>query len=530
MNGRPVGETGAAAAGGRPRRIPALAAAAALAAGVAGCVAVVPSIPEIADARMRTVAEREHVPGGERPAAVIAGKLTLGDALRLALGGNKALQAAWKEHEIARGRVLESYGVALPNLTAGADYARLDEVPSFDVGGQEVSLGVEDNYAAELTVRQPLFRGGAIPATLRTARLQALLSDETIRAVAQDVIFRVARDYYGVLLAQQLRQVAEEAVVSAVAHLEDVRRKRANGVASDYDVLRAEVDVSNFRAEFIQRKNELNLATTQLLNTMGVAQDSEVVLVDNMAYRPLRPVFEEAVQIAHTNRSDIFQAELDVRLRREAVRIARSAYWPQIDAFFTQEWANPDPHSSRDDDWGDAWTGGLSLSLPIFDGCIRRGRLVQERARLEQSAIKLLDAEEAMAFDVRRAVLSLRDAEELVESQKMNLKRAEEGLRLVESGYREGVNTEVEVTDARTALTRTAALHYEAIHAHVLAKLNFQRVLGILGPRSGDFAVQADEVLPVLAPGGGADEEPAVQPAADDGAADDDNRREGVEQ
>ena len=62
----------------------------------------------------------------------------------------------------------------------------------------------------------------------------------------------------------------------------------------------------------------------------------------------------------------------------------------------------------------------------------------------------------------------------------MNLSRAAEGRRLVEAGYREGTNTQVEVLDAQTALTTAKANYYQAIYSHLVAKLNLQKATGTL--------------------------------------------------
>ena len=64
-------------------------------------------------------------------------------------------------------------------------------------------------------------------------------------------------------------QISADAVRSAQAHLDDVKQKRQGGVASDFDVLRAEVELSNFQAELIQNKNAINLAKAQLIKGDG---------------------------------------------------------------------------------------------------------------------------------------------------------------------------------------------------------------------------------------------------------------------
>ena len=422
----------------------------------------------------------------EEARARLKGKLSLEDGLKFALSNNKSLQAAAQEREISRGVVLESYGNVLPKITGTADYIRLDETASFNVGGQSVSLGAVHNYSAGLQVTQPLFRGGAIPAALRSAKWVSLLANEQVRGAVHGVIYDVASAYYNTLLAQHLYEVNRDAVTSAKAHLKDVQVKRDQGLASDFDVLRAQVDVSLFEAQMIQQKNRINLSKTRLLRAMGVSQDSAVVLSDSLSYAPIKPVFDEAVRIAYDERADLYQVELTVKLQQEALQVARSKYWPKLDAFFRQEWAKPDPHSSTKNDWGDAWSAGLSATWPLFDGLQREGRIRQERERLKQKEITLIDTQEQALLEVRQAILSLRDAEEFVESQRLNLARAREALRLAEVEYREGVAEAVATTEARSALTRAQGLYYEAVYNHTMARLALQKSMGILGPGFGE--------------------------------------------
>ena len=416
----------------------------------------------------------------------ISGKLRLEDAIKLAIRQNKELQAVLQEREVARGKVLESYSTALPNVNVTASYTRLDEVNTFDVGGISISLGDVDNYAVDLTVSQPIFRGGAIGAALRAAKFAELLSDEAARAALQGTIYSVALPYYDALLAQHQYEVNEEAVKSAEVHLEDVLTKRDLGVASDYDVLRAEVDVSNFRAEMIKQKNNVDLAKSRLLKAMGVLQKGDIVLADELEYRPMKPVLEESIRIAHENRPDLYQAELSVRLQKEALRVAKSDYWPKVDLFFQDLWGKPDPSSVTTNEWNDAWNAGVTVNLSIFDGLGREGRVHQQKATLAQSRFRLANTQEQAFLEIRQALLTLRNAEEFVESQKLNLGRANEGLRLAEVGYREGIASLVEVSDARSALTAARGFYYESVYGHVISRLNLQLAMGILGPRPGE--------------------------------------------
>jgi len=309
----------------------------------------------------------------------ISGELNLRDALKLAVTYNKQLQATAQEEEVARGRIVESYSNILPSVDAKADYTRLDRVATFDVGGgQTVSTGFLDNYSVNLDVTQPLYRGGAISASIRAARIFSLLSEETVRQQYQQTIFQVVSAYYEVLLARELYQANKDAVESAEGQLKDIKARRAQRLASQFEVLRGQVDVSNFRAEMIQQQNRINRAKTRLLKEMGVSQRSDVNLVDELDYEPYKIEMAQAVRVAFQNRPDLYLAQYSMGLQEKAVQIAKSEYWPEVDGKFSQRLTKPAPRTTNENEWGDAWEAGITVKWPLFSGLGREGRIIQQ--------------------------------------------------------------------------------------------------------------------------------------------------------
>jgi len=411
----------------------------------------------------------------------VDGALSLDEAVRLALLYNPQLLAALQQKEVARGRVVESYSEALPKVNVTAGYVRMDEVPS-------IALGSLDNYSFRVTVTQPLFSGSMMIAP-RAARLYAFLSDESIRQAVEAVVYRVARGYFDAVVAQQLVGMYEDALRSAEAHLKAVEARREEGVATEYDVLRARVDVSNIQADLIEQERLQDIARTGLLRALGVDQESIVDLATPLTYDQQEPPsFAEAVRAAFYNRPDIYRAAITVDLQELAVRDAKTRYWPRLEAYFWDMLARPDPHGSGSG-WGAQWQAGLNLMWTAFDGFSREGRIIQQKALLRQLEIQLDDAEEQTLLELKDALLELQSARELVESQKLNLERANRALELVVEGYNVKVNTEIEVLDAQAALARARALHYRALHRHACAKLALRRATGLLASPPGSQSV-----------------------------------------
>jgi outer membrane protein len=465
---------------------------------LAGCVSSDKYYEDVGlsrEAAYRQWESRKERQGQSQP--VISGQLNIADCTKLALVNNKALQSIVQEREVARGERLKSYSAILPTVDISGQYSRLDEVTSFEIdtplGKEKIQFGDEDNYSAVLTVTQPIFAGGSIPARINSAKLLSLLTDETVRAAVQNVIYAAEHAYYDVLLSQQLLQISTDAVRSAQAHLDNVKQRQQGGVASDFDVLRAEVELSNFQAEYIQNKNAINVAKANLIKIMGVSQDSDFVLSDELLYVPSNITMEQSVETAYRNRPDLLGREFDIKRQKELLNIARSQYFPIVSGYYSNTWARPDPHSMMVIEWGHAWQAGIRASVPIFDGFMREGQVVAQKARLKQGQIDLIDAEENTLFELTKAQLSIENTAEFIESQKLNLTRAQEGLRLAEVGYREGTNTQVEMIDAQAALTTARANHYQAVYSHIIAKLDLQKAMGTFVMAGQDLPVSASD-------------------------------------
>ncbi|MFO7898451.1 MAG: TolC family protein [Planctomycetota bacterium] len=418
---------------------------------------------------------------------VLHGKLSMASAVLLAVGNNKGLRAVMEEKARARGRLNEAWSAVLPTLDLEASYTRVDEVGGTTFAGQQFKSGQKHSYAVDFVLRQPIFRGGAITAGIRGAKLLRHQADEQIAAATQQVVFDTLEGFYGVLLAEELVKVSRSDLDLAQAHLDEVKKKRRVGVVSQFDELRAKVEVSNVAAQLIERQNSLRLARTTLFKTLGVSQESEVDFVGELAYAKSSPDLAGSVRHAFHHRPELLQAELDVRMKREALIEAQAGIRPRLNARLTERYARPDPHNSNDAHWGEQWTAGLVLSMPLFDGWATLGRAQQARAALRQAQIELEDAEERVLLEVRQAILSVEDADKLVQSQADNVRQAQEALRLAEAGYQAGVRSELETRDARQALAEARAVYSQAVHKHEIAKLQLRRAIGTLRETDGEL-------------------------------------------
>jgi outer membrane protein TolC len=410
----------------------------------------------------------------------LSGSLSLDDGIMTALRNSRQIELAILERVKADARLGEAWSEALPNLDLGGAYTRLDEAPKVTLDGSTLTIGALDNYALTAKLSQPLYRGGAVSAGIRGARIYSLLVDEQMRGTRQAVIFAARKAYYDARLALELRRASADAVSVAQRHLEDVEKNVKAGKLSDFDHLRAEVELKTLIAQNVQDENRYHVALTTLLNVLGVSQESQIELSEPLHYRPLTPILDESVHTAFTQNSDILQAEFTIRLQREAVKVARAGYYPQMDAFVQDEETRPDPHNPTQNSWGNAWSAGVSLTYRIFDGFKTRSKVREAEAQLQQYEVTLRDTEERTLLQIKQAILSIEDASKEVIAQQANVAEAKEAQRLAELGFSQGVRLQVEVLDAQRARTSAEATYATAVYNHELARLQLEQAIGVL--------------------------------------------------
>jgi len=418
-------------------------------------------------------------------AVIISGDLTAAESIRTALSYNPQLQMVRKERQRARGAVVEARSGFLPDLTLSGRYFRRVDVPSISLGPVTQTLGSPNNWAFGAVFTQPLYLGGGVINAYRGARVSQQIAEEQIRQVTQDVIFETRRSYYTIRLAQEFVAADREQQGLAQAFLNEVEKRFEQGVASNFDVLRARVELANVNASLIKSGNALHRGETAFLRVLGVSQDSQVTLVDPLVYEPLQPEVREAMRQALLNRPEVLASRLSAKAQEHRVEGTKAGLLPRVFLIGNYDLAKPGV-GGFGAGWDDEFQAIVSLEFPLFEGGETAGRLLQERAVLEQFRTAVRDSEEQVLLEVTQAFLSLEDADEFVRSQLANLEQAREASRLADVGYREGVRRQVEVLDARTALTEARKNFSEAVYGHMLSRLSLERSTGALASGTTD--------------------------------------------
>ena len=404
-------------------------------------------------------------------------RYSLDACLRIALDRSAQATNADRDRHIADERVVQARSEALPGLNISAEYTRLDELQTVELGEERIEAGSLDNYSVNGEVRQLLYSGGRVGAALRAARLSGDYAESEWNESRQDVIRATRLGFHAVLYARAASSVWEESVSQLQAVLDQTDSKHRNGTASEFDVIRARVAVANERPGLIQSRNGYELAVEDLRRLLHL-EDGPFECDGELAIDTLDADLASLQKAALGERSSLRAMRVLLSLREEAVRAARAANRPELSAFARYYGANAYTFVSFEGEWEWHWSAGLSLNWNVWDSWRTSATVREKLLDLAKTRTALDEQERGVLLEVRQAFLDMRFAEESAEAAQGNVALAGKSLQIARARYDQGLGTYLDVTDSNVAVSRAKLTWYRALRDHMDAVARLRHACG----------------------------------------------------
>jgi outer membrane protein len=436
---------------------------------------------------------------------------------RNALDSNRELIAAREGLEAAEEQVSEAWSSVMPTIDLNASYSRnLSPAVNFfpavffdpSAGPDDyiaVRFGTDNVYSSTLSFEQPLFRGSAFVGVGAAGQFRSFQT-EVVRGEAQSVVTAVRTAYYQLLLAQEQVRLTQNSVERVRASLHETQALNRAGLASDYDVLRLEVELANLepnlrRAEnvVVQSRRQLaiqaDLDDPESLSVRGTLAEMELddVTANSVDNRDVLAFMgfetseagsvDAALDRAAAQRSDLRQLELNEDLRRAEIRVEQMGYLPEVTLFgnyiiSAQDNGAPSFFAMSDGQRAYSRILGLRVSIPIFSGFRQGARIDQRRASLRQVVAQREQASDLAESQVRTLVENADEARDRARAQRLAVRQAGRGFEIASAQYREGLGSQLELTDAEVALRQSEFNYAQAVYDYLVARAQLDQATG----------------------------------------------------
>lgn len=411
--------------------------------------------------------------------------LSLNDAIRIAVEKNWDMKMAGQDVKKAEAQINEAYSNAYPNLSFKGQYIRYVKLPVMFIPPnslinptpetQTFEMGSNNSYDATVTLSQVLY-SQKVNTAIQIADEYASYSQTGMQGTRLQTIMSVKKAFYNVLLMKELLAVAQKGFESADANYTNVSLLYKQGVASEYDLLRSEVQRANSQPMLIQTENNVKLAINYLKSLLSISPDTKVEFIGQFTLPEISAAeIADANAVAIEKNPIIQQLKINESLLDKNLIIERSEYYPVLAAFGQYQWQTQDNSFKFSNyKWAESFFVGLQLSYNLFDGFRRGARIEQVKIDRDKVNYGRKKLEEGLFIQIQQAESRMVEAKKRIEAQQKSLQQAEKALSIAQTRYKSGIGTQLEIIDTQTAEVMAKTNYTTAIYDFLTAKAEWE--------------------------------------------------------
>jgi outer membrane protein TolC len=417
--------------------------------------------------------------------------LTLDKAVSIALQKNYDIRLAELSVLKADEQITEAYAGAWPKINLNGHYTRNLKSPVLFIPPNTpfnpspntltFSIGAKNSYDLGISLSQTLY-DPRLGTAISIAKKYSQYSDLSNESTKDDVIAQVKESFYSVLLSKKLVDVNEQGYKVAQANYENTGALYKQGVASEYDYLRAEVQLANVKPSLIEAKNNLQLAMNALKNLLSLDLNTTIEVEGEFKVEKVsQDLIERSNEILKEKNPTLQKLSLQKLMLEENVSIEQAAYLPTLSAFGNYAWQTQDnTFDFKNYNWANTITVGLQLSYPIFDGFKRSAKIQQAKIDVENLEVTRNKTEAGLKISLMQSKLKMEEALDRIHAQEKSVQQAQRALEIAQTRYKQGVGTQLEILDTQNSLRQTRINYEKAVYDFLISKTEWEKVLGII--------------------------------------------------
>jgi outer membrane protein len=402
-------------------------------------------------------------------------RLTLRGAMEAALDNNPDVRLFKEKIETARAASSTQLGTLLPNLS-GSGQVTHQTVYLGKFGLTPQRTNPFEVYDARVSMTQSLFSLSLIQRwkASREALKVAELESETNKS---DTMGTVGLLYVEALRADALVKAHEANLELFTELIELARQRRGSGMGTGLDTARLQAQLENERQQLAAARYEVERVHLNIINALGLPFEVRLVLTDSLKTEvDSAPSIQDAVATALADRMEVKAQAQRIKTASIGLDSTKSERLPSV-----QAQGDLGRIGNRMDVTVDTYNIGAFLSVPLFDGGQRQGRIQEGRSQVRQEMIRLQSVSNRVTLEVREALVTLSSAQEQLRIAKSGMEAALTELALARERFAVlSSSSNLEVTNALFSVSRARENTVDAMFRLNQSRINLARALGQL--------------------------------------------------
>lgn len=279
---------------------------------------------------------------------------------------------------------------------------------------------------------------------------ETLLQEYEIAIYKRELVRNIKIAYFNYLSAREGVAIYQSALTRAQEGKRVNEALLANGKGLPAYLLRSQSEIETIRAQLVDAERQQENA--RLYFNFLLNRDSGDSIIRE--YNTQQDLIEALDQIKETtsiaNREELVQVQTLKELNKNLLSMNKLFWAPRINGFADAGAQAEDLQYNRQANY---FLVGVQLEMPLFAGLTNRNKIEQAKLNLKYTELTQQQLKQQLNMSSQVSQNVMISAVQNYQSAQKQWEAAHSYQRLIEKGYKEGVNTFIEAVDARNQLT-----------------------------------------------------------------------------
>lgn len=412
--------------------------------------------------------------------------LTVEQAVEIAVSENPTIKVAGQEIERQEYVRKETVGNLLPSLSGSGTYNYNLMLPVmfmpdgiFGEGtGGAMEMGYAHSYTGTLSLSVPLY----VPTVYQALKINDEQMRQAVEQARQSKITlanSVRKSYYAVLLSQASIDLIVENIALAEQVVKNSEEAFNQGLASEYDLITAKVQLSNLTPTKFEAETALYNTKLMLNMLLGLPLQTPLKFEEDLTsfVGYIEGVGEYNLSLE--DNSDLRLLDIQANMLEYQLKMQKAAKIPTIAAFGQYSiLTQADDFDFGSYDWKSTAAVGLQLNIPIFSGFMNNNKEKQIKNQQSQLDIQKDYLEESLNVEVQSAITSIENAKKQMEANLVAKEQAVKGYSIAKTRYENDMGTIVDLNSAQVQLIQADMNYVQSIYNCMSAHADYEKAIG----------------------------------------------------
>ncbi len=301
---------------------------------------------------------------------------------------------------------------------------------------------------------------------------QTLLQEYEVIIYKRELIRNIKSAYFNYLGAREGVSIYQSALTRAQEGKRVNESLLANGKGLPAYVLRSQSEIENIKAQLVDAERQVENAKLYINFLLNRDADEEIITAYSAEENLLNASLLIQEPATVQKREELMQIQTLKGLNENMLSMTKLYWSPKISGFVDLGAQAENLSYTSNANYN---LIGVQLEMPLFAGLTNRHKISQSRLEIKNTELSASQINQQLNLNTQFSKNTLISAFQNYHSAQKQLEAAQSYQRLIDKGYKEGINTFIEAVDARNQLTSAQLLVTLNQYRVLIAEANLER-------------------------------------------------------